>query len=286
MTAAHRELGRAAAQRGRPYQRQQTAARLAAEMRMFSADVLRKAPPAPERGRGLLFIVSMPRSGSTLVDQALAGHSQVASRGESRALHIVRGLFDAQLTNHSDPDLLVQRFGAAWDDTYRAGAPAAQVVVDKNLFNFWNVGLIARLFPAARVVIVRRDPVDVCFSIFRRAFIGEHAFADDLEDLAHYHRCFDRLVDHWREALPGAVLEVSYEALVQDFETGVRAVLDHAGLPFEQACVRFHETKRPVSTASAAQVRQPLFTAGVGRWRAYAQQLQPLIEALRLHKQP
>jgi hypothetical protein len=127
--------------------------------------------------------------------------------------------------------------------------------------------------------------VDVCFSIFKRAFIGEHAFANDIEDLAHYHRCFDRLADHWRTALPHTVLEVGYEALVQDFETGLRAILEHCGLPFEPACVRFHESRRAVSTSSAAQVRQPLFTAGIGRWRPYARQLQPLIEALERHKQ-
>jgi len=283
--AARRELARADLQRGKPYRREATAAKLAAEMRTFSAALFAKAALSPERGRGLVFIVGMPRCGSTLLDQALASHSQVASRGESMALYDVRRQLDLQLATNRDPNDVIRQHGPRWESMYRSGAPAAPVLIDKNLFNFWNVGFIARLFPAARVLIVRRDPVDVCFSIFRRAFIGEHAFANDLEDLAHYHRCFDRLADHWRALLPQTVLEVRYENLVRDFETGMRAILRHCGLPFEPACLRFHETKRTVATASAAQVRQPLFTAGVGRWRPYARELQPLIEALERHKQ-
>lgn len=285
ITAARDELRAADLQRGKPYRRDATAARLAAELRLFPRQLLAEPAPARERGRGLVFIVGMPRSGSTLVDQALAGHSQVASRGESMALSGVRARFDAEVGG-GGADAAIQRHGDDWAALYHSGAPSAPTIVDKNLFNFWNLGLISRLFPAARIAIIRRDPVDVCFSIFRRAFIGEHAFANDIEDLAHYHRCFDRLADHWREALPDAVLEVRYETLVQDFEPGIRAILDHCRLPFEPSCVRFHETKRTVTTSSAAQVRQPLFTSGVGRWRAYAAQLQPLIEALDRYKLP
>jgi tetratricopeptide (TPR) repeat protein len=284
IAAARQRLRAADLQRGKAYRRDATAARLSAELRLFPRQLLADPAPAPERGRGLVFIVGMPRSGSTLVDQALAGHSHVASRGESMALNSVRARFDAEVA--AGADAAVQRHGQHWEALYRSGAPSAQTIADKNLFNFWNVGLIARLFPAARITIMRRDPVDVCFSIFRHAFIGEHAFANDIEDLAHYHRCFDRLADHWRDALPHAVLEVRYETLVQDFESGIRAILEHCRLPFEPACVRFHETKRVVSTSSAAQVRQPLFTSGVGRWRAYAAHLQPLIEALERNKPP
>ncbi len=280
---ARRELAHADAQRGRRYQRDLTTQKADAEMRLFSTAALAKPASDPARGGGLVFIVGMPRSGSTLVDQALASHSRVISRGESNALPSVRAEFDAELARRPDPDAATARHGERWDLLYRAGA-RAPLLVDKNLFNFWNVGLIARLFPAARVILVRRDPVDVCFSIFRRAFLGEHPFANDLEDLAHYHRCFDRLADHWLGAAPESVLEVSYEALVQDFETGVRVILAHCGLTFEAACLRFHENTRPVATSSAAQVRRPLFTAGVGRWRPYARQLQPLIAALEKYK--
>lgn len=282
---ARHDLARANVQRGKPYRREETAAKLANEMRLFSVDALRTPPPDPARGQGLVFIVGMPRSGSTLVDQALSRHSQVVSRGESRALQAVRAQFDAELAESANQDALVERRGAQWERLYRTGALAGPVLVDKNLFNFWNVGLIARLLPSARIVLVRRDPVDVCFSIFKRAFIGEHPFANDIEDLAHYHRCFDRLADHWRAALPHTVLEVNYEALVQDFETGLRAILAHCGLKFEPACVRFHESDRAVITSSAAQVRQPLFTTGIGRSRPYTRQLQPLIAALARHKQ-
>lgn len=285
IVTARQELKHADFQRGKPYRREDTEARLAAELRLFPSELLSGPARDARLGAGLIFIVGMPRSGSTLVDQALASHSHVASRGESRAFQFVRAQFDAELKQSITPDALIDKRRAQWDRLYRADAPAAATLVDKNLFNFWNVGLIARLFPAARVVLVRRDPIDVCFSIFKRAFIGDHSFANDLDDLAHYHRCFDRLADHWRTALPRSVLEVRYERLVQDFETGLRAILDHCALPFEAACLRFHETRRSVSTSSAAQVRQPIFTAGVGRSRPYAQHLKPLIAALERYRQ-
>jgi hypothetical protein len=142
------------------------------------------------------------------------------------------------------------------------------------------VGLIQAILPNATIIDVRRHPLDSCFSTFRQYFAEGQSFSYDLEDLGRYYRCYLELMDHWDEVLPGKVLHVSYEDLVREPEAQIRRLLAHCGLAYESACLAFHETKRPVRTASAEQVRQPLYSSAVGYWRHFEVQLEPLRRAL------
>lgn len=151
---------------------------------------------------------------------------------------------------------------------------------DKLPNNFSHVGLIHAILPRATVIDARRHPMDACFSTFRQYFAEGQTFSYKLEDLGRYYRCYLSLMDHWDAALPGKVLHVQYEELVRDPETQIRRVLEHCGLAFEPACLSFHETRRPVRTASAEQVRQPIYTSGVGYWRHFETELEPLRRAL------
>jgi sulfotransferase family protein len=149
--------------------------------------------------------------------------------------------------------------------------------------NFRFVGLIHLALPNARIIHARRDPVDTCLSCFAQHFRGDQPFAYDLAELGRYYRAYERLMDHWRRALPpGVMLEVQYEELVADFETQARSIVAHAGLDWDPNCLAFHETQRSVRTASHSQVRRPLYKTSVGRWRPYANLLRPLFDALEI----
>ena len=235
-----------------------------------------------------IFIVGLPRSGSTLVEQILASHSRVEGTMELPNIVALANEFD---------DLVPGRDG--YPETLR-GASGAQLAAlgarylaqtaplrggrerftDKLPNNFSHVGLIHAILPHATIIDARRHPMDSCFSTFKQHFAQGQAFSYDLEDLGRYYRCYLALMDHWDRVLPGKVLHLQYEELVRDPETHIRRLLAHCGLPFEAACLAFHETKRSVRTASAEQVRQPLYTSGVGYWRHFAAELEPLGHAL------
>lgn len=157
---------------------------------------------------------------------------------------------------------------------------ARERFTDKLPNNFSHVGLIQAILPNATVIDVRRHPMDACFSTFKQYFAEGQTFSYDLEDLGRYYRCYLALMDHWDAVLPGKVLHVHYEELVRCPEAGIRRLLEHCGLGFEPGCVAFHETQRPVRTASAEQVRQPIYTSAVGHWRHFEKQLEPLRRAL------
>ena len=153
-------------------------------------------------------------------------------------------------------------------------------VVDKMPDNYFHLGLIATLFPRARVILCRRDPLDTCVSCYTQSF-NDSRWAWGLEDLAAYCRTYDRMVDHWRAVLPLRSLEVHYEQLVQNQEPMSRQLVEFCGLKWDERCLAFHESRRPVQTASRLQVRQPMHTRSVGKWKRYEAHLQPLLEALR-----
>jgi hypothetical protein len=151
---------------------------------------------------------------------------------------------------------------------------------DKLPNNFSHIGLIHAMLPRASIIDARRHPMDCCFSNFKQHFAEGQAFSYDLADLGRYYRCYLSLMDHWDGVLPGKVLHVQYEDLVRDPEANIRRLLDHCRLPFEAACLSFHQTRRSVRTASAEQVRQPLYSSGIGHWRHFEKELEPLSRAL------
>jgi len=161
-----------------------------------------------------------------------------------------------------------------------ADAPKAMRVTDKMPRNFFFLGLIPLALPKARIVHCVRDPVDTCLSCFKELFSAGHAYSYDLGDLGRHYRSYLELMDHWKRVLPGYVHDLVYEDLIADPETVIRNLLDFAGLPWEGGCLRFHETERPVRTASLRQVRQPLYGTSVKRWRRYERHLAPLLDAL------
>ena len=238
--------------------------------------------PAP------IFVVGLPRSGSTLVEQILASHSSVEGTFElPNVLTIVRE-FDHRHQQHDGyPENLrtvpLEQFEALGrrflDETapIRSGRPR---FIDKMPNNFSHVGLIHSMLPNAIVIDVRRHPMDSCFSTYKQYFAEGQSFSYDLADLGRYYRCYLSLMDHWDEVLPGKVFNLRYEELVRNPESIIRRLLTHCGLDFEPKCLAFHATRRPVRTASAEQVRQPMYTSGVGYWRHFESDLEPLRRAL------
>jgi tetratricopeptide (TPR) repeat protein len=236
-----------------------------------------------------IFIVGMPRSGTSLVEQILASHPLIHGAGELKALEAViceaAGETDV---SHAYPRLLseltadrLQALGDAYVRRVAHLAADKPRLTDKMPANFAFAGLIALMLPKARIIHCRRDPVDVCFSCYSRKFASGQEFSYDLRDLGRYYRAYEALMARWRAVLvKGDFLEVSYEALVGDPEREARRLIAFCGLAWDEACLRFYETRRAVRTASVNQVRQPIYTASVERWRPFERHLKPLIATL------
>ncbi len=231
-----------------------------------------------------IFVVGLPWSGSTLIEQILASHSAVQGTMElpqiqnyTRELDAGGGYPEA-LTAMRPAELaaLGERY-LRETGPYRGGA---SFFIDKMPNNFFHLGLIHMMLPGAVFIDARRHPMDCCFSLFKQNFARGQTFSYSLDVLGAYYRDYLALMRHWEQALPGRVLRVQYETLVADTEGQVRRLLAHCGLPFEEACLRFYETRRPVRTASAEQVRQPINRSGIDVWRRFEAQLEPLKEAL------
>jgi tetratricopeptide (TPR) repeat protein len=237
-----------------------------------------------------IFIVGLPRSGSTLLEQILASHSQV--EGTQELADIPRMVLDLQ---GRDPDLNNPRYPGVFTDmdpaeflrlgekyladtrVYRKGKPH---FIDKMPNNFRHIGLIHLILPNARIIDARREPMACCFSNFKQLFASGQEFTYSIEDIARYYLTYLELMRHWDNVLPGRVLRVWHEDVVDDLETNVRRMLEFCGLEFEPACVEFHKTERSVRTASSEQVRQPIFREGLDQWRHYEPWLGPLKDAL------
>jgi tetratricopeptide (TPR) repeat protein len=229
-----------------------------------------------------VFIVGMPRSGTTLTEQIAASHPLVHGAGELPAIsQIVSRLNHAAVNPGAWRRDDVAREAAAHVAALRTlGGCSVSRITDKMPDNVMLLGAIAVLFPRARIVICRRDLRDVCLSCYVQHFAAGLSWTNDLSDLGFRARQTERLVDHWRQVLPIPVLEVRYEELVADLEGQSRRLIDFIGLEWDPACLTFHDTDRPVLTASQWQVRQPLYNTSVGRWRLYQERLTPLFEAL------
>jgi len=236
-----------------------------------------------------VFILGMPRSGTTLVEQILASHSKVFGAGELLDFErAVGGLSGQDGTPAPFPEVVpllsaeqLRQLGARYLEGVTPNAPTAARITDKMPLNFLFAGLIHLALPDARIIHTIRDPVDTCFSCFSTLFTGNHRVAYELGELGRYYRAYERLMGHWRRVLPnGVMLEVRYEDVVADLDTQARRIVAHCGLEWEDACLVFYETRRPVRTASVAQVRQPIYRSSVGRWQPYRDLLRPLLEAL------
>lgn len=236
-----------------------------------------------------VFVVGMPRSGTTLCEQILASHSKVLGADELPDLaRIEHDLIDGHAKHHAgDADYaaalsvdLVRSIGAGHLVRLRQLAPFALRVVDKMPTNYRRLGLIATLFPGARIIHCRRDPMDTGFSCFSKDLVNVPLWASDLGSIGRVYRQYERLMAHWSRVLPIEILELRYEAVVGDFEASVRRLIKHCGLAWEDACLEFHRTDRQVKTASLEQVRRPIYDTSIGRWRRFERHLAPLREGL------
>ncbi|HEY2678329.1 MAG TPA: sulfotransferase [Steroidobacteraceae bacterium] len=237
--------------------------------------------PAP------IFVVGLPRSGSTLVEQVLASHSCIEGTMElPHVLRFVRELDNGEGTD-AYPESITNLSGQALRGLgeryiketrlYRSDKPR---YIDKMPNNFSHVGLLQLILPKATIIDVRRNPMDTCFSAYKQHFAQGQSFTYDLDDLGRYYRSYIELMDHWDEVLPGTVFHVAYEDLVRNTETVVRQLIAHCGLEFEPSCLRFHETQRSVRTASSEQVRLPMYDSSIGQWRHFEAELRPLKQSL------
>ena len=283
----HWQRGHALLGLAQPFSRQQHADYLQAITQGFDANRLAGGPRSDLRDPAPVFIVGLPRTGTTLLEQILSAHPMVHGAGERLA---VREML-AQLTGTLAQSTAMTR-AAALDAatlttasaTYLADlhalAPAAACVLDKMPDNIFQLGFLATLLPGARVICCTRDLRDVGASIFQHRFIGYHPYAHDLADLGWYMAQHQRLLEHWRAVLPLPMLMLDHADWIDDFSGTLRRVLGFLDLPYETACERYYEQDRRIGTASRAQVRQPINAAGVGRWRAHAAQLAPMLREL------
>jgi tetratricopeptide (TPR) repeat protein len=242
-----------------------------------------------------VFVVGMPRSGTTLVEQILASHPAVHGAGELPDLDLLvdrmRDAGDRAFHYPEDTPALapsqLRALGRAYVEGLRRRAPGAARVTDKMPANFLFLGLIHLALPGARIIHVRRDPRDTCLSCYSKLFTAEQNFTYDLGELGRYYRKYAELTVHWRDVLPaGRVLEIRYEDVIADLEASARRIVDHCGLEWDPTCIAFHEARRPVRTASASQVRRPIYRSSEGRWRAYQHHLGPLLAALGERAEP
>lgn len=265
---------------------------------IFTPDLLVRLCGAGHPSALPIFIVGMPRSGSTLVEHILASHRDVFGGGERADLTAALNSVGINAAAADFPECCtdidrarVKGFAADYlDRLSRAAAAAGQAgvlrITDKMLANYCFAGLIHLALPNARILHIRRDPIDTALSCFSKLFAADIPYAYDLGEIGRYCRACDALMEHWRALLPpGTILEVQYEELVGDFEPQVRRILAHCGLDWDPACLSFHQTERPVRTASVMQVRQPLYRNSVGRWHPGKDVLQPLLEALGCERQ-
>jgi hypothetical protein len=238
-----------------------------------------------------IFIVGLPRAGSTLLEQILASHSQV--EGTQELAEIQRSVLEL---NGRDNDLDNPRYPGSLGDlkpedfvrlgqTYLRDTKIHRVqgkpfFIDKMPNNFRHVGLIHLILPNAKIIDARRDPMSCCFSNLKQLFANGQEFTYSIEDIARYYRTYLDVMEHWDAVLPGRVLRMQHEDVVEDLEGSVRRILDYCSLPFEEACVEFHKTKRSVRTPSSEQVRQPIFKDGLDQWRNFEEWLEPLQTAL------
>lgn len=268
-----------------PYNASAHEATINAFIAYFTRQRLSSLPRPRDRSNRTVFIVGMPRSGTSLVEQILASHPAVHGAGESEMMsHVWQAALDMLSAGPFEYPACLDRLTTEQADALRriysqsqvAPSPGASWITDKLPLNFLHVGLIAVLLPGARIIDCQRDPRDTCLSGFMTMFRAGHDFKFRLDHAAHFWQLYRRLMRHWNNTVDLPILEVSYESLIADLESQTRRMLEFLGLPWDERCLRFYESKRAVRTASLQQVRRPLYQSSVGRWRHYIRHLREL----------
>jgi len=256
---------------------------------IYTENTIDSMPVSANKSQQPIFIVGMPRSGTTLVEQILASHSNVYGAGELKFIqNYCFDLHDQQINNKSFPYCLedvspdeLLRLANEYQSELNNLSSNSVKVTDKMPNNFQNLGLIYQMFPDAKVIHCVRDPMDTCLSCYFQFFSGAHMYSYDLSNLGFYYRSYERLMNHWKSVLPLQILDVSYENLVKNQEKVTREMLEFCDLDWEDQCLDFHNTERAVATASTDQVRQPIYTGSIDKWRRYEKHLEPLINSLK-----
>ena len=270
-----------------------TEAALNAQQEACTAELLGKESGC--KATDPIFIVGLPRAGSTLLEQILASHSLVDGTME---LHDILGIASslsnvrtkqnqlqqrAYLYNlHELTDEECERLGEQYLSQTQAYRQSAPYFIDKMPNNFIHIGLIKRILPNAKIIDARRDPMDCCFSGFKQLFGEGQEFSYSLDDIGRYYRAYEQLMDHWHKAMPGQILTVQHEDVLNDLEGQVRRILDYCGLPFESQCLSFYKTRRVIKTPSSEQVRQPIYRSGMQQWKPFEPYLDELKAALKI----
>ena len=283
--------GNALKRRAIVYDEAATLARMDRTRALFTSEFIAARDGCGEATRLPVFILGMPRWGTTLIEQILASHPHVAGVGELKLLDQAVGAardLAPMTADASYPDMIADMqpehfrlLGAIYAEHLARLAPGALRIIDKMPQNFIYAGLIHLALPHAAIIHVVRDPIDTCVSCFAKLFVEGQAYSYDLAELGRYYRHYQLLMAHWHRVLPPArMLDVRYEDVVADLEGAARRIVAHCGLAWDARCLDFHRTERPVRTASAAQVRRPIYTSSVGRWRRYEAFLAPLLAEL------
>ena len=253
----------------------------------FTADWVDDGSPGHDADAPI-FVLGQPRTGTTLIERIISSHSQVHSSGELQQF----GMAVRRLSKHTDPrrfsrqlfesalDLDCAKVGAVYMESTRRVQGDTPRFVDKLPQNYFYIPMILKALPNAKIVHLTRDAMDACFASYKQLFADAYLHSYDLEEMARHHCRYRKLMDAWRERFPGRFLDISYEETVSDLEPNARHLIEFLGLPWEDACLRFHEQKHAVSTASAVQVREPAHTRSIGRWRRYEERLQPMRDVL------
>ncbi|MDH4315180.1 MAG: sulfotransferase [Gammaproteobacteria bacterium] len=286
----HYSLGNSAKRRTVSYDPVEIETQNNVRIEVFNSDLIRRlsttAPPEPKP----VFIVGMPRSGSTLIEQILASHSHVDGCGELPYVIMLSAMLggsdpgDARypkIVADMSPDELRKLGDDYLEHSAAHRSPDAPFFTDKMPGNFLHIGFIHLMLPQAIIIDARRNPLDTCIGNYRQLFAQGKNQSYDLQELGKYYVEYIRIMQHWDSVLPGRILRVQYEVVVNDLETELRRILQHCGLPFEDACLNFHLSSRPVNTASSEQVRQPIYTDAIGFWKNYEPYLDDLKEVLK-----
>jgi tetratricopeptide (TPR) repeat protein len=278
---------------GRPYLPELTQRQIDSLIQTFDRELFARLRSIGHSSERPLFIVGMPRSGTTLTEQILASHREIAGAGELGYFNFSAQQFqrqhgaadDASYVHHLDATAL-ERCAKDYLEQLTQVSGSARRVVDKMPMNFLQIGLIALTFPNARIIHCRRNPLDTCLSCYFENFHEDQRYSTDLVSVGHFYREYERLMRHWQAVAPLPILDVCYEDVVGDIDAHAHRLIDFCGLDWDPNCLEFHRTARSVNTPSRWQVRQPIYKTSVERWRNYEKHLAPLIEALDFGRAP